>query len=70
MNEIIQELPNTFQTPTMAPFCKDNEKYQVVENLVKKIIKHSGKDIKIKQFYYPTLTYCKKITLMSLLFYI
>ena len=37
LNQIINELPNTFQTPTMAPFCKDEEKYQVVENLVKKI---------------------------------
>jgi phosphomannomutase/phosphoglucomutase len=37
MNEIIKELPNTFQTPTMAPFCKDEEKYQVVEDLVKQI---------------------------------
>jgi phosphomannomutase/phosphoglucomutase len=39
MNEIIKELPNTFQTPTMAPFCKDEEKYQVVESLVKLIKK-------------------------------
>ena len=37
MSEIINELPNTFQTPTMAPFCKDEEKYLVVEDLVKKI---------------------------------
>ena len=37
MNEIINELPKTFQTPTMAPFCKDEEKYQVVEDLVKKV---------------------------------
>jgi len=37
MNEIIKELPNTFQTPTMAPFCKDEEKYQVVEELVKQV---------------------------------
>ena len=37
MNEIINDLPNTFQTPTMAPFCKDEEKYQVVEDLVKKV---------------------------------
>jgi phosphomannomutase/phosphoglucomutase len=36
MSEIISELPNTFQTPTMAPFCKD-EKYIVVEELVKQI---------------------------------
>ena len=37
MNEIINELPNTYQTPTMAPFCKDEEKYQVVEELVKQV---------------------------------
>jgi phosphomannomutase/phosphoglucomutase len=37
MSEIINELPNTYQTPTMAPFCKDEEKYQVVEELVKQI---------------------------------
>jgi len=39
MSEIISELPNTFQTPTMAPFCKDEEKYIVVEELVKQIKK-------------------------------
>ena len=37
MSEIITDLPHTYQTPTMAPFCKDEEKYQVVENLVKKV---------------------------------
>jgi len=37
MSEIISELPNTFQTPTMAPFCKDDEKYEVVDSLVKEI---------------------------------
>ncbi len=37
MSEIINELPNTYQTPTMAPFCKDEEKYLVVEELVKKV---------------------------------
>jgi phosphomannomutase / phosphoglucomutase len=37
MHEIIKELPNTFQSPTMAPFCKDEEKYQVVDELVKQI---------------------------------
>ena len=37
MNEIINELPNTFQSPTMAPFCKDEEKYQIVDNLLKQI---------------------------------
>ena len=37
MHDIIKELPKTFQTPTMAPFCKDEEKYQVVEKLVKQV---------------------------------
>ncbi len=37
MSEIISELPSTFQTPTMAPFCKDEEKYIVVEELFKQI---------------------------------
>ena len=34
ISEIINELPITYQTPTMAPFCKDEEKYLVVEELV------------------------------------
>ena len=34
ISEIINELPKTYQTPTMAPFCKDEEKYKVVESLV------------------------------------
>ena len=46
MNEIIKELPNTFQTPTMAPFCKDEEKYQVVDELVKQV--NAIKDNKTK----------------------
>ncbi len=37
MNEIINELPKTYQTPTMAPFCKDEEKYKVVDDLVKQV---------------------------------
>ena len=47
MSEIINELPNTFQTPTMAPFCKDEEKYIVVEELVKQIndLKENKKQI-------------------------
>ena len=47
MNEIINDLPNTFQTPTMAPFCKDEEKYQVVEDLVKKVTEIKNKNLKI-----------------------
>ena len=37
MNEIVNELPNTYQTPTMSPFCKDEEKYNVVNDLVNEI---------------------------------
>ena len=37
MSNIINELPNTFQSPTMAPFCKDEEKYKVVDDLVKEV---------------------------------
>ena len=47
MSEIISELPNTFQTPTMAPFCKDDEKYNVVENIVKEIEKIKNDKTKI-----------------------
>ena len=39
MSEIISELPKTYQTPTMAPFCNDDEKYQVVNNIVEQIKK-------------------------------
>ena len=37
MSEIIDDLPKTFQSPTMAPYCEDNEKYKVVDELVRKI---------------------------------
>ncbi len=37
MSEILGELPTTYQSPTMAPYCKDSEKYDLVENLVKEI---------------------------------
>jgi phosphomannomutase/phosphoglucomutase len=47
MSEIINELPSTFQTPTMAPFCKDEEKYQVVENLVKQVMEIKNNKTKI-----------------------
>ena len=47
MNEIFNELPSTYQTPTMAPFCKDEEKYQVVEDLIKKVEKIKADNVKI-----------------------
>ena len=51
MNEIINELPKTFQTPTMAPFCKDEEKYEVVNQLVKEIKKLKLDKIKVDGLY-------------------
>ena len=45
MSEIISELPTTYQSPTMSPFCKDSEKYQVVDKLIKQI-----EDLKTKNF--------------------
>ena len=47
ISEIINELPKTYQTPTMAPFCKDEEKYQVVEDLVKKVQNLKANNTKI-----------------------
>jgi phosphomannomutase / phosphoglucomutase len=47
MDKIMDELPKTFQTPTMAPFCKDEEKYQVVEDLVKQVTQIKDSKIKI-----------------------
>jgi len=53
VSELINELPKTYQTPTMAPYCKDDEKYSVVESLVKEI-----KTLKLKN----TLIDNQKIT--------
>ena len=47
MNDLFETLPETFQSPTMAPYCKDEEKYQVVESLVKQIEKIKDEKIKI-----------------------
>jgi phosphomannomutase / phosphoglucomutase len=47
MGDIINELPKTFQSPTMAPFCKDEEKYNVVDDMIKKIKQLHEENIKI-----------------------
>ena len=41
------EIKKTFQSPTMAPFCEDGEKYQVVDSIIKKIteIKKKGETV-------------------------
>ena len=47
MSEIIRSLPVTYQTPTMAPYCKDEEKYKVVDEMVKEVEKLKDEGIKI-----------------------
>ncbi len=57
MSEIVSELPKTFQSPTMAPFCKDEEKYEVVKEIVKQFENFQKKNIKINnQFIKEILT--------------
>jgi len=46
ISEIIDKLPLTFQTPTMSPFCSDDEKYKLVETVSKRIVEM--KDAKIQ----------------------
>jgi len=47
ISEIINEIPRTYQSPTMAPFCKDEEKYQVVESLTTEVKNLKTDNIKI-----------------------
>ena len=47
MSQIIKELPVTYQSPTMAPYCKDEEKYDVVKEMIDKILKLKNKGTKI-----------------------
>ncbi len=47
VSSLINNLPKTFQSPTMAPFCKDEEKYKVVEGLVEEVQEIKNKNIKI-----------------------
>ena len=34
MDQLINDLPKTFQSPTMSPFCKDDEKYIIIDKLI------------------------------------
>ncbi len=47
MSELIRSLPVTYQSPTMAPYCKDEEKYKVVDEMVKEVNKLKDEGIKI-----------------------
>ncbi len=39
LSNLIASLPKTYQSPTMGPFCKDDEKYGIIDEITKKIIK-------------------------------
>ena len=47
MNEMIENLPKTFQSPTMAPFCKDEEKYGLIDQLTNNIKKLKTDNVQI-----------------------
>ena len=47
ISEIVKSLPKTYQSPTMAPFCKDSEKYIVIEKIVSQIEEIKNKKIKV-----------------------
>ena len=47
ISKIVDELPKTYQSPTMAPYCRDDEKYNVVNDIVDQIEKVRNKNIKI-----------------------
>jgi len=36
---LLSDLPKTFQSPTMGPFCKDEEKYKVIDEIISNIKK-------------------------------
>tara|TARA_S200000501_G_scaffold59281_1_gene49644 strand:- start:1541 stop:2986 length:1446 start_codon:yes stop_codon:yes gene_type:complete len=48
LNDLIDALPKTYQSPTMGPFCKDDEKYDVIDNITLKIKELKEKKIKIE----------------------
>ena len=48
LDNLISALPKTYQSPTMGPFCKDNEKYDVIDNITLKIKDLKDKNIKIE----------------------
>ncbi len=47
ISEILNEIPITYQSPTMGPYCKDSEKYEVIDKLVEEIMKIKEDKIKI-----------------------
>ena len=47
MSELYSNLKTSYQSPTMAPFCKDEEKYSVVDEITNKIIQDKKNKINV-----------------------
>ena len=47
ISNLLNEIPKTYQSPTMAPYCDDTEKYKVVEIVKSKIKQIADKKNKI-----------------------
>ena len=47
MSNLLNELPKTYQSPTMAPHCNDEEKYKIVDDVTKKFKELFEKKIKV-----------------------
>ena len=50
MSELYSKLNTSYQSPTMAPFCKDEEKYAVVDEITKRIIQDLDNKTKVADF--------------------
>ena len=48
LNTLVNDLPKTYQSPTMGPFCKDEEKYRVIDDITSKIKYLKEKNTKIE----------------------
>jgi len=69
LSEIVNDLPKTYQSPTMAPFCKDDVKYEVVDDMIDKV-KQLKKENFNKLFLIVGFSKDKDIsTLLNLLFF-
>ena len=47
LSELYSDIKNSYQSPTMAPFCRDEDKYAVVDEITKKIIEDQNNRIEI-----------------------
>ncbi len=47
INELINNLKKTYQSPTMGPYCKDDEKYKVIDQIILKINEFKNNSVKI-----------------------